>query len=130
MSTFKIFEDIEAWQKSRLLCQQIYTITVYPNFKDNLDLKRQMKRSAGSAMVNITKGFERGGKKEFIQFLSISKMLIGETTSQLYRAFHEDLTTNEQYDELFNQAEENSKMLEGMMTYLRKSNFGETKYKI
>ena len=83
MATFKRFEDIEAWQKSRILSKKINTITKYPLYKDDPDLRRQLKRSSGSAMDNIAEGFERGGKKEFIQFLSISKGSVGETRSQL-----------------------------------------------
>ena len=129
MATFKRFEDIEAWQKVRILSQQINTITKYPNFKDDPDLKKQIKRSSGSAMDNIAEGFERGGKKEFIQFLSISKGSIGETRSQLYRAFDQEFISKEQFDELFNLSEEISKMLEGLMSYLQRSDIKGPKYK-
>ena len=129
MSSFKRFEDIEAWQKARLLCQQINIITKYPDFKEDFDLKRQIKRSAGSAMDNIAEGFERGGKKEFIQFLSIAKGSVGESRSQLYRALDQNFISKEKFDELFNLTEEISKMIEGLMAYLRRSDLKGTKYK-
>ena len=129
MATFKRFEDIEAWQKARLLSQQINAITKYPNFREDPDLKRQIKRSAGSAMDNIAEGFERGGKKEFIQFLSISKGSVGETRSQLYRALDQEFITKDQFEEIYFLAEEIGKMLEGLMSYLQGSDFKGTKYK-
>ncbi len=130
MATFKRFEDIEAWQKARILVQQIHTITKYPNFQDDPDLKRQIKRSSGSIMDNIAEGFERGGKKEFIQFLSISKASAGETRSQLYRSLDQQLIRQDEFDTLFNLTEEISKMIEGLMSYLRKTELKGPKYKL
>ena len=129
MATFKRFEDIEAWKKSRILSQQVNIITRYPNFRDDPDLKRQIKRSIGSIMNNIAEGFERGGKKEFIQFLSISKDSAGEIRSQFYRSLDQEFITKEQFEELYNLAEEIGKMIEGLMSYLRGSDFKGPKYK-
>jgi len=129
MSTFKRFEDIDAWQKSRYLAQQLNSITKYPNFRDDLDLKRQIKRSAGSIMDNIAEGFERGGNKEFIQFLSISKASAGEIRSQLYRSLAQEFISKQQFEELSMLVVEISKMLEGLMSYLRKSDLKGPKYK-
>jgi len=129
MATFKKFEDIEAWKKSRILSNQVNSITKYPKFRDGPDLKRQLKKSAGSIMDNIAEGFERNGKKEFHQFLSISKGSAGEIRSQFYRSLDQEFITQEQFKELYNLAEETGKMLEGLMSYLRGSELRGTKYK-
>jgi four helix bundle protein len=129
MSTFKRYEDIEAWKKCRAISGEINQVTKYPNFRDDPDLKRQLKRSAGSAMDNIAEGFEGGGKNEFIQFLSISKGSIGETRSQLYRALDQDFISHDQFQQTSNLAVEISKMTEGLMNYLRKSDIKGPKYK-
>ena len=86
MATFKRFEDIIAWQKARELCKLIKVYTDHAVSSKDFKLLSQINGSAGSAMDNIAEGFERGGNKEFIQFLFISEGPAGEVRSQLYRA--------------------------------------------
>jgi four helix bundle protein len=129
MATIRRFEDVEAWQKSRVLSREVNKITKYPNFRDDADLKRQLKKSAGSIMDNIAEGFERAGKNEFIQFLSISKGSAGEIRSQFYRSLDQKFISDEEFQELYNMAEEIGKMIDGLISYLRGSDYRGTKYK-
>ena len=128
MSTFKRFEDIDAWRQARVLSKRIHSITKDRAFIKEPDLKRQMKRCAGSILDNIAEGFERGGNKEFIHFLSISKGSAGEIRSQLYRSLDYELIDQEKFDELYPIAEGISKMLEGLISYLKTSEFKGTKF--
>ena len=129
MSTFKRFEDIESWQKSRTLAKIVSAVVKQPVLNTDTKLRYDLKKTSGSIMDNIAEGFERGGKKEFIQFLSISKGSAGEIRSQFYRALDQELITNKQFDELYNLAEEIGKMLDGLMSYLRGSDLRGPKYK-
>lgn len=102
MSKISKFEDIEAWQRSRLLSQKIYSLTDGNAFKNDTRLKVQMNGSAGSLMDNIAEGFGRGGNKEFIQFLWISKGSASELKSQLYRCLDRKWVDNKSFDILRN----------------------------
>ena len=129
MATWKSFEEIEAWQKARLLSREIYQVTDSGSFSKEYELKSQIRRASGSVMDNISEGFERGGKGEFIQFLAIAKGSAGEVKSQLYRALDNDLVDKTQFEKLFLLADEIGKMISGLIEYLKASTIKGQKYK-
>lgn len=129
MATIERFEDVKAWQLARELCKQINRYTLNGAFSKDFKLIGQIKGSSGSVMDNIAEGFERGGNKEFIQFLSISKGSAGEVKSQLYRALDNDYITQAAFDEAYAKADEISKMLGGLMAYLSKSEVKDPKFR-
>lgn len=94
------FEDLEIWQESRELCKLVKEITSKGTFKSDYRFKDQIRASSGSTMDNIAEGFERGGNKEFIQFLYISKGSCGEVRSQVYRAFDYKHINQDELNEL------------------------------
>ena len=65
----------------------------YDGLRTDYRLKDQINGSSGSIMDNIAEGFNRGGNKEFINFLSYSKGSAGESLSQLYRIFDRNYIT-------------------------------------
>jgi four helix bundle protein len=129
MATIKRFEDITAWQKARELANDIYRITNKDEFAKNFDLKNQINRSAGSIMDNIAEGFGRGGRKEFVNFLGISKGSLDELKSQLYRAFDRNYISEDEFNGFYNQADEVGKMISAFMSYLNKSEIQGEKFK-
>ncbi|MCB2221606.1 MAG: four helix bundle protein [Bacteroidetes bacterium] len=129
MASFEKFEDINAWAKSRELSRKIFLITTNKLFKSAHALAWQINKSAGSIMDNIAEGFERGGNKEFIQFLAIAKGSTAELRSQLYRAFDHGLIQQNEQEELFNSASEISKMINGLIKYIKSSNHKGYKFK-
>jgi four helix bundle protein len=86
MGKFNSFEEINSWQKARILNKRIYQITENANFKKNFDFTRQIRRASLSITSNIAEGFERNTDKEFIYFLYVAKASAGEVRSQLYLA--------------------------------------------
>ncbi len=129
MATFTRFEDIVAWQKARVLCKIINRYTLKELFSRDFKLINQIKGSSGSAMDNIAEGFERGGNKEFIQFLYISKGSAGETRSQLYRALDNEYINEEEFNTAYKLAEEVSKLTGGLINHLSSSDIKGTKHK-
>src|SRR3954466_9705131 len=86
MAKITRFEELIAWQKARVMTREIYRATESGKFARDFGLKDQIRRAAVSVMSNIAEGFERGGRPEFHQMLSIAKASCGEVRSQLYVA--------------------------------------------
>jgi len=129
MGSFNQFEEIIAWQKSRELCKIIKGYTDKNEFSKDFKLVSQIKGSSGSAMDNIAEGFERGGNKEFIQFLYIAKGSAGETRSQLYRALDNEYIIKEEFQKAYYLADEVGKLIRGLINHLKSSELKGDKYK-
>jgi four helix bundle protein len=129
MATFKKFEDISAWQKSRELTREIYCVTGQGSFAKDFGLKDQIRRASVSIMSNIAEGFERSGTGEFTQFLATAKGSAGEVRSQLYVALDQGYITKATFEVLTGGATQISRMISGLMSYLRRSGVKGTKFK-
>ena len=129
MATFKRFEDIIAWQKARKLCKLIKVYTDHAVSSKDFKRLSQINGSAGSAMDNIAEGFERGGNKEFIQFLFISEGSDGEVRSPLYRALDNKYISEKEFREAYDLAYEVGKLDRGLISYLKESELKEINLK-
>ena len=129
MATIQKFEDLEVWKKARILSDKIYPLTFKEPIASDFRMKDQMRGSVGSIMDNIAEGFERGSKLEFINSLTISKGETGELKSQLYRCLDNKYISQNNFVELYNLADEVTKMITGLISYLNKSKIKGQKFK-
>ncbi len=129
MGSFKRFEDVLSWQRARILCARIGKLIEGEHFKKNFRLIDQVEGSTGSITENIAEGFERGGNKEFIQYLSIAKASCGETRSQLYRALDRSYINQSEFQELYDMVISISNLIQKLMAYLSSSELKGVKYK-
>src|SRR6266705_4343581 len=118
MARLERFEDVDAWKVARELTKSVYQVTAAGKFSRDFGLRDQIRRAAVSILSNIAEGFERGGDKEFLQFLSVAKGSCGETRAQLYVALDQAYISVEEYELLFNSAMEVSQLISGLMRYL------------
>jgi four helix bundle protein len=128
MVKWERFEDMDAWQKARELTKAVYQITSTGAFAVDFGLRDQIHRAAVSTMSNIAEGFERGGNKEFMQFLSLAKGSVGEVRSQLYVALDSSVLTEAQFHQLKAQATNISMIIAGLIRYLKNSDFKGEKF--
>ena len=129
MATIVNFEDLEIWKMSRKLCQEVNEIITTTPLKNDYKLRDQINGSSGSVMDNIAEGFERDGKKEFRQFLSISKGSCGECRSQLYRIYDRNYITEQKFNSIKEETILIGKKIGSFIKYLNSSNYPGSKYK-
>jgi four helix bundle protein len=122
------FEDIESWRKARELTKLIYRYSKRGEFARDFGLRDQIRRASTSIMSNIAEGFERGGDKEFLQFLSTAKGSCGEVRSQLYVALDQEYLAQPDFEELRKMTVSISRLIAGFMKYLQTSDLRGSKY--
>ena len=76
----KNYEDLQVWQRSKVLAVAVYRAT--DGLKD-FGFRDQITRSALSIPSNIAEGAERPGRREFSQFVGYAKGSAGELRTQL-----------------------------------------------
>jgi len=113
------FEDLECWQEARKLTNMVYSATKSPAFKRDLRLSGQIQAAAGSVMANIAEGFVRRSSREFTQFLFIAMSSAAEVQSHLYIAMDQGYIDQDQFSDIYQQADKTGKIISGLIKYLR-----------
>jgi four helix bundle protein len=130
MPTFKSVEEIDAWKIGRELVRLIYRLSSRRPFVTDFGLRDQIRRRACVSIVsNIAEGFEREGRGEFAQFLSVAKGSAGETMTQLHLAHDVGYLNDAEFNEAYQLALRVGQMIGGLMIYLRRSQIRGRKYR-
>jgi len=114
------FEDLIAWQKARELTEEVYPISRQGSFAKDFGLSGQIQRASVSIMSNIAEGFERGGRSEFHQFLSVAKASCAEVRSLLYVASDIKYIAKNEFRKIMNKAEEVGRVVGGLRASVEK----------
>lgn len=128
MEKVRRFEDLEAFQKARFLCKEVYSVTSSSPFCNDYRFVQQIRAAAGSIMDNIAEGFERNGNKEFANFLYIAKGSCGEVRSQLLRAHDVGFVSDSVFEQLYNGALEIGRLLYHLVQMIKRNGNPGVKY--
>ena len=112
------FEDIEAWQPSRVLTRKVYGLTRKTKFARDFGLKGQIQDAAGSSMHNIAEGFDSETNPEFVRFLRYAKRSCTEVQSELYVSLDQQYITNAQFQDVYDHAGRTRAAIRGFIKYL------------
>ena len=109
--SYQSFEDLEVWQRGCRLAVDVFK--TFASCK-NYTMKDQVQRASLSIPSNIAEGAERGGTKEFIRFLNISKGSCGELRTQLYIARKLDFLSSKAFNAMLTESKEIGAMIQGL----------------
>lgn len=113
------FEKLEVFRKAHQLTLEVYKISkTFPDI-EKFRLTDQLCRSVASVPANIVEGNSRKTKKEFVQFLYQAKGSLAETQYHLLLAKDLKFISMESYSSLIKNTEEVSKLLSGLLRYLK-----------
>ena len=113
------YRDLLVWQKSMALVKDIYNETRSFPKEELWGLSSQMRRAAVSVPCNIAEGQGRTSKKEFKQFLSMSRGSLLELETQLQIAADLGFLNADSASRLIDRTEELLRMLNGLMKSLQ-----------
>ena len=119
MATIEKFEELEVWKTSIELCADIYRLTNTELFAKDYGLKEQIRRASVSVPSNISEGYERDSKKQFLYFLVIAKGSCGELRTQLRIARILNYLDEKEYILINEKALSTIKQLAGFIKYLK-----------
>ena len=119
--TIQRFEELEILLIARKLSKKIRLVAMTTKLCYDFSLKDQIFASNGFVLDNITEGYERDRKKEFMQFLNISIGSPGETRSLVHRIFDSGYTTEVRYQELLSDCLNLGAQISNLINYLYKA---------
>jgi four helix bundle protein len=119
------FEDLDAWKESRILVNEIYSLTRVDLLARDFGLKDQIQRAAVSVMTNIAEGFERTGGPEKLHFYNIARASCGEVRSLLYVVEDNYADTSEQAVKLRDHSIHTGRLLSGLIASTQRRNLGK-----
>ncbi len=112
------FQKLQVYKKSQNFIKEIYRITKKFPKEERYGLIDQMRRAAVSIAANIAEGSGRFHTKDFAQFSRIARSSAYEVLALLDVSLEQEYITKQEYEQLFKESEDISKMLSGLITHL------------
>ena len=118
MAKVQGYKDLIAWQKAMDMVAEVYHLTAdYPK-DERFGLVSQTRRAAVSVPSNIAEGYGRQTRREYVQFVHISRGSANEVETQLLVAVRLGFVAAEQARSAVDLILEVQRILKGLVTSL------------
>ena len=78
------YQDLEAWKKARMVSREVGKIARQLPKYEQYGLASQLRDAAASVPANISEGYGRGSRKDYLHFLDIARGSNNEVQSHLF----------------------------------------------
>ena len=116
------YTKIKAWQLADHLAILVYKATKNFPKSEIWSLTSQMRRASISVPANIVEGSARKNKKEYLQFLYIAMSSLAELSYYIKFSKEIGYLDIKGYEDLWIKSQENLRTLQGLISYIEKSN--------
>ena len=108
------FEKLDVWQQAIDFADLIYNRTRAFPPDERFGLTNKLRRAAVSISSNIAEGSSRSSKGDFARFVEIATGSVFEVVSQAFIAQRQRLLNENEFRQIYTDAEELSRMLSGL----------------
>jgi four helix bundle protein len=121
MAEVKSYRDLVVWQKAHRLANMIFDLVEeFPKTRGAEIITSQVLRSASSIPANIVEGYGERKGNEFVSHLYQARRSIPETDYWLYLSSERKYIKQAEYEELSSEYAEILKMLNSMISKLKR----------
>jgi four helix bundle protein len=108
------FEKLETWHEAIAFADLVYRLTRNFPVEERFGLTNQMRRAAVSISSNIAEGCSRNSRVDYARFVEIATGSVFEVVSQATIGRNQGLLSETDYEQLYQTAEKQSRMLSGL----------------
>jgi len=108
------FEKLETWHEAIAFADLVYQFTRKFPDEERFGLTNQMRRAAVSISSNIAEGSSRSSRADYARFVEIATGSLFEVVSQATIGRNQGFLTEAEYQQLYQAAEKQSRMLSGL----------------
>lgn len=112
------FEKLETWHEAIAFADLVYTLTRRFPDAERFGLTNQMRRAAVSISSNIAEGCSRSSRMDYARFVEIATGSVFEVVSQSTIGRNQGFLGEPDYQQLYQAAEKQSRMLSGLRNSL------------
>ncbi len=113
------FEKLEIWHEAISFADLVYKLTRRFPDEERFGLTNQMRRAAVSISSNIAEGCSRSSQVDYARFVEIATGSLFEVVSQATIGCNQGFLNEADYQQLYQSAETQSRMLSGLRKSLR-----------